>query len=136
LNSFIYGLASNQQIGDIYATGFFSGSGTRTITSRFGKFNGSLWLPGDSNNDISTLNSSSIDIRASDGELALATDVAAANVSNGTLNTVNYTGTADCFPRIKFTGPGILNIITNYTTGKSIYFNNYTMLDGEQRGPP
>lgn len=131
LNTQVYKLSVNQTNGDIYATGLFNASGSLTITSRFGKFNGSLWVPQDSNNDTSSLLTNQMDIRANDGELALSTDIAAGNVSNGTLNTVTYTGTADVFPRIKFTGPGILNVITNYTTGKSIYFNNYTLLAGE-----
>jgi hypothetical protein len=131
LNNAVTKVFANPVNGDIYAGGPFSGSGTVTLPSKFAKFNGSSWVPQDANNSSSTVLTGQIDIRASDGELALGTDISSATISNGVLNTITYSGTADVFPRIKFTGPGILNVITNYSTGKSIYFNNYTMLAGE-----
>lgn len=132
LDSFALHLAVNQSTGDIYATGLFANSGTQSLSQGFAKWGGSSWSPQDANlNTITSDSAVNIDIRSSDGELALATDVANSGVSNGILNTITYTGTADVFPQIKFTGPGTLRIITNYTTGKSLYFNNYVMLAGE-----
>jgi hypothetical protein len=131
LNAQVYKLTVNPITSDIYATGLFNASGSVTLPSRFGKFNGSLWVPSDNNNDTNNPSPGMMDIRASDGELALATDTVAGSFSNGPLNTITYTGTADVNPQIKFTGPCILDVIGNYTTGKFIYFNNYTLLAGE-----
>jgi hypothetical protein len=40
-------------------------------------------------------------------------------------------GTASVYPVIRFTGPGTVYSIRNYTTGKSIYFNALTLQAGE-----
>lgn len=125
-------IVANPLNGDIYANGLFLASSAGVSIPRFGKYTGSVWVPQDASSPVPTdFLFSALDIRASDGELALLSDISAGTFSNGVLNTISYTGTADVTPQIKFTGPGILWAITNYRTGKSIYFNNYTMLAGE-----
>lgn len=132
LNWMVTKLVVNQSTGEIYATGFFFQSGNVTVTRGFAKWNGSSWVPGDLNNSTTvTTTIHGMDLRQSDGEISLTSDDQNIDLYNGGFNTVNYTGTADVYPQVKFTGPGILRAITNYTTGKSLYFNNYTMLAGE-----
>lgn len=135
LNNTVTKIVVNQSTGEIYATGFFNATGSTplvNLTPGFAKFNGSNWVPGDIDNSISiSACRPGMALRQSDGQLAITSDDQNLDLYNGGFNTVNYTGTADVFPQIKFTGPGILWGITNYTTGKSIYFNNYTMLAGE-----
>lgn len=127
----VTGLAVNKITGDLYATGYFYQSGSTSLPFGFARFNGSNWVPGDITNTYASINRGAIATRSSDGEIALISDFANQDLSNSTLNTLTYTGTADVFPQIKFTGPGVLWDITNYTTGKTLYFNNYTMLTGE-----
>lgn len=45
--------------------------------------------------------------------------------------TASSAGGVRAYPTIKMTGPGIIWQIKNYTTGKSIYFNNLTIFAGE-----
>ncbi len=132
LNNYVTKLAVNNATGELYATGFFTQSGTVNLTPGFARWNGSQFVPGDIDNSISISTCRpGLAIRQSDGQLALTSDDQNVNLYNGGFNTYNYTGTADVYPQIKFTGPGILWAITNYTTGKSLYFNNYTLLAGE-----
>jgi hypothetical protein len=44
---------------------------------------------------------------------------------------VTNSGTAKTYPIITVTGPGLLRLITNTTTGRGIYFNDLTLLAGE-----
>ena len=46
-------------------------------------------------------------------------------------DTITNGGTAETYPIITITGPGLLRQIVNTTTGKGIYFNNLTLLAGE-----
>ena len=41
-------------------------------------------------------------------------------------------GSANAYPLIEIVGPGKLEAITNHTTGRSIKFNDFTLLDGEK----
>jgi hypothetical protein len=132
LNGPVYSISVNSKTGEIYAIGTFTASGTLNLTTKFAKWNGSTWLPQDADTTIVTGQYYSTALRSSDSEVAIISSFSGATtLNNGTLNTLNYAGTADVFPQIKFTGPGTLWGITNYQTGKSIYFNNYTMLAGE-----
>jgi hypothetical protein len=121
-------LAVNKSTGEVYATGVFSASGTVNLPSGFAKFNGTNWIQSDITNGLTVGTKGALTIRSSDNELALASDNTPLTLTNGASNAVNYTGTADVFPQIKFTGPGTIWAITNYTTGKAIYFYNYTLL--------
>jgi hypothetical protein len=132
----VTGLAVNKTTGDVYATGYFNLSSAVPLTFGFARFNGSIWIFGDATNTFSTQGKGAIALRSSDGEIALASDVVNSDLTNSALNSLNYTGTADVFPQIKITGPGTLWSITNYTTGKTIYFNNYTLLAGRWRLSP
>ena len=46
-------------------------------------------------------------------------------------DTITNAGTAETYPVITVTGPGLLRQIVNTTTGKGIYFNNLTLQAGE-----
>jgi hypothetical protein len=132
LNAPVYSISVNSTTGEIYAIGTFTASGTVNLTSKFAKWNGSSWVPQDADTTIVTGQYYSSALRNSDSEVAIISSFSGATtLNNGTLNTLTYAGTADVFPQIKFTGPGTLWSITNYATGKTIYFNNYTMLAGE-----
>jgi hypothetical protein len=120
-------IAVNNVTGDIYATGTFTASGNVPLPGGFAKFNGSNWVPSDATNLLSAGNKGALAIRKSDNELAIASDNTSSTLTNGGSNAIVYAGTADVFPQIKFTGPGTLWSITNYTTGKTITFNNYTL---------
>lgn len=128
VNSNLLKAAVNPLNNDIYGYGPATASivGTYPLTN-LTKFNGSLWLPQDALPTHDTNEDRAIAIRSTDGEIAVTTYTA---VPYGPQNILPYTGTADCFPQIKFTGPGQLYCITNYATGKAIYFN-YLLLVGE-----
>lgn len=132
LNGAVVSLSVNQSTGEIYATGPFTKSGNINLPGGLAKFNGSSWVPQDAATTTVAGQRHSLDLRSSDGEIAmLSSNASTTTLNNGPLNTITYAGTADVFPKIKFTGPGTLWTITNYSTGKSILFNNYTMLAGE-----
>lgn len=130
-NNTVIKLAVNSATGELYALGWFTFSGTVALPGGIAKWNGSGWVPVDLANLIATPNLGGLAIRQSDGELAVSSNPTNADLTSGALNTIDYTGTADVFPQVKFTGPGTLYSITNYTTGKALYFNNYTLLSGE-----
>lgn len=131
LDSTVLKLAVDKRTGDLYAVGSFTKSGTYALPGGVARWNGSQWMQTDIANVLGVGHSSTLATRPSDGELAVSSDSSGSFVSNGVLNTLNYTGTADVYPQVKFTGPGKLWSIANYTTGKAIYFNNYTLLAGE-----
>jgi hypothetical protein len=133
LNGEVATLSVNKNTGDLYAIGSFTASGSALLPGGAARYNGSNWLPMDIANTLPTSNTTNTsDIRNSDGEIAMSsTHTATQTLTNGASNAVVYAGTADVFPVVKFTGPGTLISLTNVTTGKSLYFNNYTLLAGE-----
>jgi hypothetical protein len=56
----VTGLAVNKTTGDVYATGFFSMSGTLPLTFGFARFNGSNWIFGDATNTYTSQGQGSI----------------------------------------------------------------------------
>jgi hypothetical protein len=127
----IINIAVNKTNGNIYAYGNFSynAAGNYTITYKVAMWNGSIWLPLDLNENVASLaQNGMITCRSSDGQVAVVSGTNAVTYAGS--NALKYSGTADCFPQIKLTGPGQIFNIINYTTGKALYFN-YALIAGE-----
>lgn len=65
------------------------------------------------------------------GQLWLAGNWVETDATAASTTSITYSG-ARTWPVIKFTGPGVLENITNYTTGQVVTFNGLTLLAGEK----
>lgn len=65
-----------------------------------------------------------------DGTLWIAGDWTTTPITSPTV-TVSNNGSSKAYPIFRFTGPGTLWEIKNYTNGKSVYFNDLTLQAGE-----
>ncbi|MBN9393091.1 MAG: hypothetical protein J0I20_33975 [Chloroflexi bacterium] len=132
LNGIVRTLTIDPVNGDVYVFGLFTQTGDNTypISPTAVKWNGSIYTPFDISSSGGSTGFSQSAFRVSDKELALAVN-ASLTLNYSGVTTINYTGTADCFPLIKFTGFCQPVFIANSTTKKVLYFNNYYCQPGE-----
>lgn len=135
LNGAVYSLSFDNQ-GNLYAAGQFTGTsdGTQTFPGKAAIWNGSTWhgldYAGGSNPNFD-----SIWVDKILGDVYFGAQVAGYTVADRPgLTDVVYNGSAGSNPKIVLTAPGVsytLWQISNITTGKNIYFNNYQVYNGE-----
>jgi len=112
--------------GILYAGGFFSKMGGVSLPDKMAAWNGSSWFPLDIDfAGTSYIYSIMFDVS---GKLFIGNATPGSSVSATV--TVPSVGSATAYPKLIFTGPGVLSHMRNYTTGKAIYFN-LTLLAGE-----
>lgn len=113
---------------DNTGTVFIIGNGLASNQTYY-QWNGSKWIWV---TDIITsiAGTQGVLFRQSDNEIAFSNSTPDA-MENAFVTVVNNAGTADVFPLIKITGSGFVNSIVNWTTGKFIYFIDYTLQAGE-----
>lgn len=114
----------------LYAAGNFTTAGGVVLTDKIAVYTNNIWMP----LDIDLPGTKEIRALAfdEDGTLYIGGDfTGTARAGKVALNIVNNTGNANIYPVIQLHGPGTLHSIANRTTGKSIQFNNLTLLNGE-----
>lgn len=122
--------------GGIYITGEFLRVGNLTLTDRIAVYKNGAWaaleidLPGVGIDAVACI------LSASDGSLFLGggfTGTASApHITEVMYETTTSTGSANTYPHLEITGPGVLQGIYNYSNGRSLTFNGLTLLDGEK----
>lgn len=114
--------------GDIITMGWFTTVGSLSVSSVVG-WNGSAYFPiaADIPSPFTLRGVIAEDVS---GNLILAGWSTLGNIAVGSVTPVNNTGSYNAWPKLKFTGPGQLREVKNYTTGEAIYFN-ITLLSGE-----
>lgn len=125
LNGNIFKILLDPTNGNILAFGgSITGVGDNSyvLSGGYATYNGSVWASMDAS--ISSL----VAAVRPDGELAVGTDFTYNTAGN---TVINYTGTADSIPQIKFTGGLVGLSIVNFTTKKAIYFKNLIVSNGE-----
>jgi len=126
--------------GKVYVSGSFTTAGGLAITDRVAVYSNGAWQPFDI--DLPGTASVHSVLLASDGSLY----VGGAFTTAGTAGTPNAecgivsdrvftigvaSASANTYPFISVSGPGTLQAITNYTTGKSVMFDGLTLNAGE-----
>jgi hypothetical protein len=115
--------------GTLYASGYFTATGGVTLPDRGAIWRSGMWMPMDLNvqDSAAFFNAMAFD---NAGRFYLGGEWAGTTALSATVTAPNVSG-ASAYPIITFTGPGTLWQVKNYTTGKTIYFNNLTLLTGE-----
>jgi len=115
---------------DVYVGGVFTTAGDLTLTDRIAVWKNGAWrmldidLPG-----LPSINSMFVN-RA--GSLYISGSfTGTAKTGKIAVNTVGEAASANSYCFIQIHGPGVLQSIVNYTTGKSIQFNGLTLFAGE-----
>lgn len=118
---------------EVYAGGVFTTSlsmpPTYSFPDRMAISYRGVWRPMDINVADTSAAIYSI-LTLPDGRVFIGGGWAGATATAATI-TVPDVGGAVAYPTFVITGPGTLRQIKNYSTGKSIYFNNLTFLSGE-----
>lgn len=125
---YVYNLSVDSK-NNVLAGGDFTKSGSNlNFPDAFAQWNGTTWLPSLSV-DVPGASTAGLVSRADDGTLTFgffSTGAASTSVTT----TVNITGTNEAYPVITASGPGTLYEISNFTTGKRMFFN-LTLQTGE-----
>jgi hypothetical protein len=124
VNDLVYSLMNNN--GLIYVGGWFTTASGITLPDHMAIWNGSTFMPLDINLGGTYFYASLINPK--DNNLYLGFSSAVTGVAATV--TVPNVGSAIAYPKVVFSGPGIIYQLKNYTTGKAIYFN-LTLLTGE-----
>lgn len=95
------------------------------------QWNGSNWLPLDIIFENASFASTGRLFTANDGRLFVPVSAGASAISFAGHAAVDYNGSADTKVKFSITGSGVLHRISNWTTGKHIYFNSLSLLDNE-----
>ncbi len=116
--------------GTVYVAGNFTqtGDGAYTLSPGNAQWNGSTWLPMDYKSNTLAF------IKRSPDNSRTVLGVAGIIDKYSTATNVNNTGTAPVYPTIVFSGfssSGTLYALLNNTTGKAIYFTNFSILPNE-----
>lgn len=133
-------LSGGMTVGKVYVAGAFTTAGGMTLPDRVAVWSNGAWQPLDINLP-GTASVRSI-LPASDGSLYIGGDFTTAGTSGtpkascGIVSDRVYTlgvasASANTYPVISITGPGVLKSITNYKTGKAIMFDGLTLQAGE-----
>jgi hypothetical protein len=123
----VYSLAALPD-GGVIASGDITIAGGLTLPDRVAFFNGSTWLPL-ADIDLPGTPIVYAILPHSDGKLTLGFTTTGTAIA-GVTTTVTNAGTAKTYPTLIATGPGRLYQLTNYTTGKAIYFD-LSLVTGE-----
>ena len=122
---------------DIYLAGSFTQAGSLTLTDRFAVSKGGAYQPLDIDLPGSGIVYSIC--KASDkslyigGAFKAADGNAIATITTETLyETASSSGSANTYPEVAIVGPGVLQSISNFSTGQKITFNGLTLLAGER----
>lgn len=107
--------------GSLLVGGDFSTAGGVALPDGLAQWNGSTWLP---LGDIDLPGTAGVwaILATGDGQLYIGFDTTGTAVT-GVTTTVTNAGTAKTYPTLIAAGPGRLYELTNYTTGKAIYFD-------------
>ncbi|MCC7208332.1 MAG: hypothetical protein IT323_13575 [Anaerolineae bacterium] len=130
----VLGLAVDSK-GLLYVVGEFTSAGGMP-TVGFATWNGSVWVRPDADSPGNSLGYAVAVFGDGFGNDDVYLGFDGTDPSIADAETAGYTevvvgGTAEVYPRVAFSTPGLLSRLTNFTTGESIYFNN-TILDGER----
>ena len=113
-----------QPDGTLLASGVFTAVGGITTVRNIARWNGSAWVYLDFDIAWSALRAIA---QKADGTLTIGGSGATSSGVAGANTTITNTGTARTYPTIVINGPASgtarLYQITNYTTGRAIYFN-------------
>ena len=123
--------------GKVYVAGGFTYAGGLTLTDRVAVWSNGAWQPLDIDLPGTAVVRSILP--ASDGSLYIGgtfstageTPDVNAETSIVALNLELTSASANTYPYMQITGPGTLQAITNYTTGKSVMFDGLTLNAGE-----
>jgi len=134
-NGIVNSIALNY--GTLYAAGAFTSAGGLTLTDKVAVWNNGAWQPLDI--DLPGTGTVYSILPASDGSLYIGGSFSTAgetpdvNAETGVvaLNLELTSASANTYPYMQITGPGTLQAITNYTTGKSVMFDGLTLQAGE-----
>ena len=127
--------------GKVYASGAFTTAGDLTLTDRIAVWSNGAWQPLDI--DLPGTGTVHSILPASDGSLYIGGGFSTTTSSeNATCGIVSdrilaigvASASANTYPYIQVRGPGTLQAITNYTTGKSVMFDGLTLQAGEWIG--
>lgn len=138
-NAVVFGITVNN--GKVYVGGAFTTIGGLTLADRAAVWSNGSWQP----LDINLPGASSVNafLPASDGSLyiggAFSSTLASEKAECGIVSDRVYeigvaSASANTYPYIQVHGPGTLQAITNYTTGKSVMFDGLTLQAGEWIG--
>jgi len=121
--------------GTVYACGAFTEAGGIALADRIAIFSNGSWksldadLPGTGTEVVYSLFISSVGTLYISGNFSTTADGNA--IVSGDATVTSSSGSANSYPFIQITGPGVLQSITNYTTGKTIEFDGLTLQAGE-----
>jgi hypothetical protein len=115
--------------GALYAGGEFNTAGGVPIPDHMALWRNGIWnqLDVDVQDSSAYVYAMTFDLA---GRLYLGGSWSGTTALSATVTVPNVSGGA-AHPVVKFAGPGTLWQLKNYTTGKTIYFNNLTLLAGE-----
>jgi hypothetical protein len=132
LNNYCYYLSVENN--NVYVSGLFTEAGGLSFADRVAYYSNGAWhtldidLPG--TNYVTQILIDSRDNLYIGGNFSTTADgnaVTSKVASNIEVSSAN----ANTYPFIQLHGPGVVQSVTNYTTGKSIQFDGLTLLDGE-----
>ena len=110
----------------LYAVGFFTTAGGITLPDSAAIWTGSAWIPLDIDEPGAPTINYSVMV---DGDNLYLGNGSTGNATSATVKTP-VIGSSSTFPVVRWTGPGTIYQLKNYTTGRAIYFN-LTLLPGE-----
>lgn len=118
--------------GGVYVVGLFTSIGGLTLTDRVAFWTNGAWQPLDI--DLPGTDEIYAILTTSDGSLYLGgnfTGTAVTGILANAIETFVSVGNANTYPFIQMHGPGVLQSIINYSTGKRINFDGLTLQAGE-----
>ena len=115
--------------GSIFIGGFFTEAGGITMPDRIAEWKNGLWQPIDVNIADAAAYIYAI-LPLEDGRLYIGGVWAGTSAYSATV-TPPYIEGSIAYPKVTIIGPGTIWQFKNYTTGKAIYFDNLTLLVGE-----
>lgn len=131
LNSAAYEILCTED-GKIYAVGNFTTAGGLTLSDRVAVYTNGAWQALDV--DLPGTDSLYAIYESSDKSLYIGggfNGTAITGILTNAIETMSYYGNANCYPVIVIHGPGVLGAIRNYSTGKSVMFEDLTLLANE-----
>lgn len=115
--------------GALYIGGGFTAASGLVLPDRGAVWHNGVWMPIDINvqNASATFSAFAFD---NSGRVYLGGLWPGTTALSSTI-TVPNPGGVRAYPVVTITGPGKLHQLKNYTTGKAVYFSNFTLLAGE-----
>jgi len=116
--------------GDLYIGGIFTIAGGATLPDRMCVLKNNTFLPLDINVQYTSAYFYSIVKNKNTGTIYVGGEWTGTDALSATVTVPNVLG-SDTYPILYLTGPGLIYQVKNYTTGQAIYFDNFTLLAGE-----